>query len=167
MLWRTNEPQNDKTNKMICAPSEDSDQPGHLPSPIRVFAVCMKKSWVLSYPLSTQRRFWSDWADAQAIKLGRCPGWSESSLGVHAILLVLSCCGSNTVINHGKWLLFVRQLLDPCNLQGLDLAIVRIFQMDINEPRHEKTCLWHMRTTKVQINLRILAVWIAPLLFAA
>ena len=26
------EPQNDKTNKMICAPSEDSDQPGHPPS---------------------------------------------------------------------------------------------------------------------------------------
>ena len=29
----------DKTNKMACAPSEDSDQPGHLPSLIRVFAV--------------------------------------------------------------------------------------------------------------------------------
>ena len=49
-----------------CAPSEDSDQPGHPPSLIRVFAVHMKKAWVLSYPLSTQGRFWSDWADAQA-----------------------------------------------------------------------------------------------------
>ena len=29
----------DKTNKMICAPSEDSDQPGHPPSLIRVFTV--------------------------------------------------------------------------------------------------------------------------------
>ena len=28
-----------KTNKMICVPSEDSDQPGHPPSLIRVFAV--------------------------------------------------------------------------------------------------------------------------------
>ena len=27
-----NEPPHDKTNKMTCAPSEDSDQPGHLPS---------------------------------------------------------------------------------------------------------------------------------------
>ena len=35
-----------------CAPNEDSDQPGHPPSLIRVFAVCMKKAWVLSYPLS-------------------------------------------------------------------------------------------------------------------
>ena len=30
----------DKTNKVACAPSEDSDQPGRLPSLIRVFAVC-------------------------------------------------------------------------------------------------------------------------------
>ena len=45
------------------APSEDSDQTGHLPSLIRVFAVRMKKAWVLSYPLSAQRRLWSNWAD--------------------------------------------------------------------------------------------------------
>ena len=48
-----------------CAPSEDSDQAGHPPSLIRVFTVRMKKAWVLSYPLSAQRRLWSDWADAQ------------------------------------------------------------------------------------------------------
>ena len=33
------EPPHDKTNKIACAPSEDSDQPGHPPSLIRVFAV--------------------------------------------------------------------------------------------------------------------------------
>ena len=49
-----------------CAPSEDSDQPGHLPSLIKVFAVCMKKAWVLSYVMSRQWRHWSDWAEAQA-----------------------------------------------------------------------------------------------------
>ena len=43
-----------KTNKMTCAPSEDSDQPGHPSSLIRVFAVRMKKLWVLSYPQSAQ-----------------------------------------------------------------------------------------------------------------
>ena len=47
-----NELHRDKTNKMACAPSEDPDQPGHLPSLIRVFAVHLKKAWVLSYPLS-------------------------------------------------------------------------------------------------------------------
>ena len=36
------------------------------PSLIRVFAVRMKKPWVLNYPLSAQWRLWSDWADAQA-----------------------------------------------------------------------------------------------------
>ena len=38
----------------------------HGPSLIRVFAVRMKKAWVLSYPLSAQWRLWSNWADAQA-----------------------------------------------------------------------------------------------------
>ena len=33
------EPHRDKTNKIACAPSEDSDQPGHPPSLIRVFTV--------------------------------------------------------------------------------------------------------------------------------
>ena len=33
------EPPHDKTNKMTFVPSEDSDQPGHPPSLIRVFAV--------------------------------------------------------------------------------------------------------------------------------
>ena len=33
------EPPHDKTNKVACAPSEDSDQPGHPPSLIRVFVV--------------------------------------------------------------------------------------------------------------------------------
>ena len=46
----------------LCAPH----QPGHPRSLIRVFAVRMKKAWTLSYPLSAQRRLWSDWADAQA-----------------------------------------------------------------------------------------------------
>ena len=137
LIFGTYEPPHDKTNKMICAPSEDSDQPGHPPSLIRVFTVRMKKHWVLSYPMSALRRLWSDWADAQAvlslcwahipfcwfchetahismskqccpheetlgpelpyerttktlIRLGRCPGCSESLLGAHTILLVLS-----------------------------------------------------------------------------
>ena len=51
-----------------CAPSEDSDQPGHLPSLIRVFAVRMKK-------LHTER------TAKTLIRLGGCPGWSESLLG--------------------------------------------------------------------------------------
>ena len=52
---------------MAYGSSEDSNQPGHPPSLIRVFfAVCIKKAWVLSYPLSAQWRLPSDWVDAQA-----------------------------------------------------------------------------------------------------
>ena len=60
------EPPHDKTNKMACAPNEASNQPGHLPSLIWIFAVHMKKHWTFSYLLSAQQRLWSDWADAQA-----------------------------------------------------------------------------------------------------
>ena len=49
-----------------CAPSENSDQPGHQPSLFRVFPVRMTKAWLLIYPLSAQRRLirlGGDWAD--------------------------------------------------------------------------------------------------------
>ena len=59
------EPPHDKTNKTICAHSENSDQPGHPPSLISVFAVRNKKHWILGYPLSALRRLWSDRPDAQ------------------------------------------------------------------------------------------------------
>ena len=52
---------------------------------IRVFTVRMKKAWFLTYPLSAQQRL---------IRLGGCPGWSESLLSAKVILLVLSCGGS-------------------------------------------------------------------------
>ena len=73
-----------RTNKMMSLHSEDSGQPGHPPSLIRVFAAHMKNPLVLSYPLSAQQRLWSAWAS----------GWTESSLGAQVILLVLSCGGS-------------------------------------------------------------------------
>ena len=49
---------------MAYVANKDSDKPGHPQSD--VFAVRMKKAWIISYPLSAQRRLWSDWADAQA-----------------------------------------------------------------------------------------------------
>ena len=65
------EPPHDKPNKMSCAPNEDSDQPGHPPILIRVFAV----PWMGSF-LHAESEEWSDWADAQA---------DLSSLGAPAI----------------------------------------------------------------------------------
>ena len=67
-------PPHDKTNKVACAPSEDSDQPGHPPSLIRVFAVRMKKAWVLPIECTA----------TTVIRVGGCQGWSESSLGAQS-----------------------------------------------------------------------------------
>ena len=85
------EPPHDKTNKMIYAPSEDSDQPGHPPSLIRVFAVCSMSSWGPKVSSCRQQRL---------IRLGRCPGWSESWLSAQVILLVLSWGGSLMPVNY-------------------------------------------------------------------
>ena len=59
--------EHDKIYKITCAPSEDSDQSGHPPSMTRLFDVCLKNVWVLSYPKSTQRKLWSDWVFAGRI----------------------------------------------------------------------------------------------------
>ena len=79
----------EKTNKMACAPSEDTDQPG---------------------------RIWSAWASAQSdqslrcpheetlgpqLPIDGCPGWSEYLLGAQAIVLVLSWGGSIIIIMLG------------------------------------------------------------------
>ena len=56
----------DKTNTATCAPSEDSDRPGHLPSLIGVFAVLSMSSYGTQVSSCGLRRLWSDWADAQA-----------------------------------------------------------------------------------------------------
>ena len=75
------EPPHDKTNKMACVLSKDSDSPRHPPSLIRIFAVHMKK-----LPIKRTAK--------TLIRLGRCLGWSESLLCAHIVLLVLSCSGS-------------------------------------------------------------------------
>ena len=86
---QTSKPPHDKTNKLVCVPSEDSDQPGHPSSLIRVFAGRRKKAWVLSHPLTAQRRLWSDWAAPRLI-------WG--CVGCTVILLVLSWGGSNFTV---------------------------------------------------------------------
>ena len=64
----------DKTYKVAREPSEDSDQTGHPPSLIRVFAVRMKKLG----SLATHWAHSEDWSDSG------CPVWSESPLGANA-----------------------------------------------------------------------------------
>ena len=97
---------------MVCAPSEDSNQPEHLPSLTRVFAVRMNILWVLRYPLHTAKTL---------IRLGT--GWiRQSSLGTQNTLFVLSCCGiyiarSSLGRTHGFGRLGLMMMLSHCKIQ--------------------------------------------------
>ena len=78
---------------MTCAPSEDSDQPGHPPEHSLLHEETLGPKLSIECTAKT------------LIRLGRCPGSSESSMGAHVILLVLSCAGSfrdNTLDHSAK-----------------------------------------------------------------
>ena len=83
----------------VCVPNEDSDQPGHLPNLIRVFAVRKKKAWVLSYPLHAQRRLWSDWADAQADLSLRWAHTHFVGFVMSRLIWFCSCCYCQVVFH--------------------------------------------------------------------
>ena len=112
----------DRTNKMACAPSEDSDQPGHPSSLIRVFVVRMKKAWVLNYPLSTKRRLWSDWASAQAeLRLRRAHNpfcWFCHEVAQYGY-------GNNPVFKQTQWFLalLIRYPFARVVPKGIDIQI--------------------------------------------
>ena len=80
------EPAHDKTNKMACAPSEDSDKPGHPLSLIRVFA-----QWVAKEPSFLH----ADREDSD--QTGRMPRLIWVFAGPFTILLVLSRAGSFSI----------------------------------------------------------------------
>ena len=80
------EPPRGKTNKMTVRPAKTPISLGI--RPVRSeSSLCAQ--WVAKDPCFFMRT-------AKAlIRLGGCLGWSESSLGAHAILLILSWCGSS------------------------------------------------------------------------
>ena len=106
-------------------PSEDYDQPGLPPSLIRVFVV----HTIGSYGLNV-----SWWGQRRLFCLGRCPGWSESSLSTQVILFVLSCGGS-----YSSWF--------------------KSLPRSTSEPRHDNTNKVTVRPAKTQISLGIRPVW--------
>ena len=71
-----------------------------MPRLIRVFAVRMKKTWVLSYPLSAKRR--SDWVDAQAY-LSLC--WVHRSFCwfCHAVAHIQFDIVSQVILGNRYW----------------------------------------------------------------
>ena len=109
----------DKTNKMACAPSEDSDHPSI--RPVWSESLLLHEAWVLGYPLSAQRRLWSDWADAQA---DRSLGWAQSCCWFchdAAHILINMDWNKNYMVNSlgiNKWLLWAVDfhLLGNCKI---------------------------------------------------
>ena len=79
-LWY--EPPHDKTNKRTVHPAKTRISLGIHPV-WSESSLCTQ--WIAKDPSFLQWRL---------ISPGGCPGWSESSLGAHIILLVLSCSGS-------------------------------------------------------------------------
>ena len=60
--------------------NEDSNQPAHPRSLIRVFVVCMKRFYILGNQKRAQWRFWSVFANAQADLNLRCAQICECTL---------------------------------------------------------------------------------------
>ena len=83
-----------------------------------------------------------------------CPGWSESSLGPHAILLVLSWGGS-----YAHSILCVSDVFCVSAFKTTCLAFTI-------EPRHDKTNKMSVRPAKTQISLGIRPAWSKPSLSA-
>ena len=96
------EPRHDKTNKMSVRPAKTQ---------IRlVWSESSLSAWI-SYPLSAQRRLWSDWANAQA---------DLSLRWAHTHFVVLSCRGSYFTIPCFTQPFLHFQL--NCSLEKLNLA---------------------------------------------
>ena len=135
------EPRHDKPNKMICAPSEDSDQPGHPPSLIS-FRRCPPEA-NLGPKLPSERTAKSlirlggcpGWSET-LIRLGGCPGWSKASLGTKVILLALSWGGSkcffleSTYAAHIHFITFFTFCIEP-NMKSFSHANNIVLRRDI------------------------------------
>ena len=105
-----------KINRMTWAPKEDSDQPGHLPSLITLHCALNRYLRAQCFFMQTVKTL---------IRLGRCPGWSESLLGAQIILLGLSCGGSNVLVNScmirkNLWEVYLKQICSTFTLQNTE-----------------------------------------------
>ena len=97
-----NEPQHDKTNKMTVHPAITQISLGSAQPDQSFHCALNEKLRIQGFFMRTAKT---------RISLGSCPGWSESSLGTHIILLILSCCGSDVHAIDQTWdfkLIFVR-----------------------------------------------------------
>ena len=76
-------------------------------------AVRLKKGRILTYPLSTQRRLWSDWADAQADLSFRwahmpfCWFCHDAAQLLFFNIFITTCCCNGATMELPSWIVFV------------------------------------------------------------
>ena len=118
-----------------------------------VFAVRMKKAWVLSYPLSAQRRPWSDWVDAQAdLSLG----WAHShfvGFVMRRLKFIILCICTGQEQWPGNTTVWVRNWQSKTATTALDVGISA-----------EKNG-WGMLALDVYLLGRWVALWLYRLKF--
>ena len=120
-----------------------------------VFAVRMKKAWVLSYLLNAQRRLSSDWADAQA---DRSLCWAHSHF-VSFVMRWLIC----TIPVHHNTIPITRALFYPwifdecfCHLRDvlfISFLFTKILEVNANSVDPDQTlslCVWVFHSPAVE-----------------
>ena len=85
------------------------------------------------------------------IKLGRCPGWSGSSLGAHTILLRLSCCGSFLLCFTALQDYFTYFWMQLINLEGRkqNISKGKLAEYCPMSCRLLLSCIWTCKATAV------------------
>ena len=109
------EPPRDKTNKVTVRPAKTQISLGIRP----VWSESLLSAWRKLGSLATH------WAQAKTlIRLGGCPGISESSLGAHATLLVLSWGGSFFLLKFCFAEKFILSFVSKCPFNLSDFVLV-------------------------------------------
>ena len=154
---------------MICAPSEDSYQPGHPPNLIRVFAVRPADRWGPNVSSCGQQRLWSDWANAQADLSRRLAQTSFCWFCNEATHSYCRCSEKQR-----DWSdctdaqADLRLRCSPMTLTGFAMMRIKwrqeIFsvghiQEKLMNRRTTNPTKWHMRPAKRHISLGIRPVW--------
>ena len=102
----------------------------------------MKKAWVLSYPLSAQRRLWSDWA-------------SESSLGAHSFCWFCHVAahfvyGQNTALSPQNRTLVLRNTSWKFSICGTITLLLGVLQ-----EKRFYLCSVDLRTSSAKLTVNV------------
>ena len=148
------EPEQDKTNRMTCAPSKESDQPGTLPSLIRVSAVRLKKvGFLVTHKQHSEHSEQTCWM-SRLIRV--FTGGTGHFVGF-VILRSLSDSSKEEIMPLKPLTKSLtskgRKTSNFCQNVSSGESQLTGTVLLLYEPRHEKTCLRGFRPGKTQTGL--------------